>query len=831
MISLSGIKNYFFNVFSGTNVLALVMCVFLMSSATGQEVVNITTVRDNILLVELSEGAMQYGGVNDPVTQIKIETYGLLDTNRASQVNSYILTSDADSQYGAKGLHPLHVGRKSKGAYFHKDLYVYNNGGRTFLSHHWLYLLLSHPLQSGNKYTLSLSGLTRVNKPHDFVFDPYKLVSPVIHLNQLGFRPHALKYGYISQFMGDFDAAPHLQGGLNLDDYGSAPFHIVDTRDHRIVFSGKLTVQQPAHNPDMACDSYAPTRNLSHADVWQADFSTFQTPGTYRLVVERLGCSLPFTIHADVFRQAYVAAMRGLFFQRAGIEHEVREWDKLIYPADYIDNNMYYNSDAGREESGAVRDRKHPIKGVWGWYHDAGDWDGYARHTAVPATLLLAYEIAPRKFRDGDIGNRWRRSPAEAWHDEGTNGIPDILDEAGWLLAYNRRARQAVKAAGYGSGGVPAYVGIDGCGDANASWLDKRDLVLHGEDVKLTAEQAGLAAWYGAALRQAGRPAMEIQEWLDEARDAYAWADAHNGMQGEEGWLANVGLYRATGEAIYQQRFLERFKTDANWEYWTSAEARQFALLLYTLLPADHPNLDKNRQIQLRGLVRQQADNFWMREGLKRGFRATHIAPWQRNCLGIFSTPRTLFLQVVFCFSGEVEYDAATQFAADYTLGGNQQNLIWMSGLGAGSDMAIFHPDSWVLPRKDHALRGQQPLPGLTAYGSHFTFDWFGANYQHSGSEDFSRSTAYPVIWKKTGNSHAGQGPAWAARHEIPGWAPPDSIGDGPGNRSLFPPAEGRFANRWSIPGSEFTVNQNLCHNAFTYGLLIAEPKINRVAE
>lgn len=804
--------------------LALLLATFAMLqtvllSARGAELLGVYPVRDDVLLVEFGEGTILYPRYADPASN-QIIRASLLDTAKAKDATRYRLTSGDDAAYGGEGAAPLRVGRKSKGQFFSKDLHVYRQGLPTHLSRHWVYLQLPHALKNGCHYTLALDQLTSTAAPFAIIFDERRLRSQTIHVNQLGYRPDGPKFAYLSQFMGDFDAPTHAAGGLTLDDYVGSPFHVVHEGDGKTVFTGKLELQQTKSAPDMQGDGYGPTKNLTRADVWQADFGGCTAPGRYRIVVERMGCSLPFEIGADVYRDAYVTAMRGLFFQRAGIDRDVREWGGATYPADYVTNAMYSLPTADRKEAGAVKDLSRPVTGIWGWYHDAGDWDGYARHTGVPASLLLAYELAPEKFGDGDIGNRWRRPPATEWVDEGSNGIPDILDEAGWLLACYRRARLALREQGHGSGGVPAYLGVDGCGKANASWLDGRPLAVHGEDARLTAEHAGLCAWYAAALRRAGRSEKETGAWLAEARAAFQWAEAHGGLTGEEGWLAHAGLYRSTGDPAHQQAFLERFNPKANWEYWSGADARHFALFLYALLPADHPGLDAARHAELRTLVARQADAFWVQHGLKRGFRATHIAPYQRNFLGTFSTPRTLFPRVAHAITGEARFANATQFAADYTLGGNPMDLVWLSGVGSTSDEAVFHPDSWSLEVPGMPGPIQKCLPGLTAFGTHFTFDWFGPSYDFSGSEDFSRSTAYPIIWGKTGTSFGGMGPAWRDTNAVPKWAPTDSVGGGPANDSSFPPAEARFPNRWSIPGSEFTVNQSLCHNAFTYGLL-----------
>lgn len=784
----------------------------------GAEVVDISPVTDRILLVKFSEGTIEPSVFNN-TTEDPVFHYSLLDVKRAGNPANYRISSAGDPAFG-NGVHPVNTGRKSKGRHFSKDLHVFRKGKPSYLSEHSLYLQLPSPLVSGRSYTLALDGLATNGKQWNFKFNETTSRSESIHLNLLGFRPDSPKFAYVSQFMGDFDAAPHLQGGLDLGDYAGGAFQVVRADNGQTVFSGTLALQKEKSKSDVNSADYGLTGNMTHADVWQADFSEFKTPGRYRLVVARMGCSPDFEINDDIYRSAYVTAMRGLFFQRAGIEKQVREFGDLIYPADYVTNAMYYLPDVGRQEAGKVSDTSRPVNGIWGWYHDAGDWDGYARHTGVPASLLLAYELAPKKFGDGDIGNRWRRLPSDKWVDEGKNGIPDILDEAGWLLSCYRRARHALINQDYGSGGIPAYLGIDACGKVNASWLDDRALVVHGEDAKLTAEYAGLAAWYASALRQVGRPAKEVDGWLTEAHETYQWAAAHGGLDGEEGWLANTGLYRATGDAQFQKTFLDRFNSKANWEYWGSADAKHFALLLYALIPTNHPNLNLAEQSEKRRLVANTADAFWVKNGMARGFRATHIAGYQRLFLGALSTPRTLFPMVAHSLTGEKRFADAVQFAADYTLGGNQMNLICMSGLGPTSEDAVFHPDSWAL-LANRRESGYSTLPGLTPFGANFTFDWFGANYQHSGSEDFSRSSAYPVIWRKSGSSFGGMGPAWKHASEIPKWAPPDSLGEGPENNTLFPAGEQRFHNQFSIPGSEFTVNQTLSHVAFTYALLI----------
>jgi len=57
----------------------------------------------------------------------------------------------------------------------------------------------------------------------------------------------------------------------------------------------------------------------------------------------------------------------------------------------------------------------------FGW-HDAGDWDNEVWHSETVETLLLAYQAAPGKWRDGEDNI-----------PESGNGVPDVLDEAMWV--------------------------------------------------------------------------------------------------------------------------------------------------------------------------------------------------------------------------------------------------------------------------------------------------------------------------------------------------------------------------------------------------------------
>jgi hypothetical protein len=124
------------------------------------------------------------------------------------------------------------------------------------------------------------------------------------------------------------------------------------------------------------------------------------------------------------------------------------------------------------------------------------------------------------------------------------------------------------------------------------------------------------------------------------------------------------------------------------------------------------------------------------------------------------------------------QYLAAIYTTADYFLGTNPLNMVWMTGVGKRSVTQIFHMDAWYNGKgKFHE--------GLIPYSPWRKGKDLGAGPWDS---DWGNSTAYPAI------------DAW-------------------------PGAERWWANRCSPMGSEFTVHQNIGPAAAVYGFLCGPAK------
>ncbi|MCU0355239.1 MAG: hypothetical protein MUD08_16105, partial [Cytophagales bacterium] len=563
--------------------LFLILCLSCrVVNAVAADIVDVLPVTNRILLVHFDDGytvphkkgqkRSDESAVVDP-----------LDVTRAMLLASYTLGSADDANY-ATPQNPTDIGRKSKGTEYANLCEGWGgaavgcqNTSPDHAKEHWVYLFLPQPLQKGRTYTLSTGTLAKNKAAVTFTFDETKLRSETVHVNNLGYSTAApAKYGYLYHWMGD-------KGGADLAAFNGKDFRIVRTSDRQAVFNGKVAFRKDKNNAETAQSdpNETPNRNFSLSDVYECDFSAFNTPGEYVLSVDGIGCSFPFKIEADVFREAYFWTMKGLFQNRSGIELKAPFTEhprpaphhpkltpgfagRLKYTtARFFDYKGGDNDPADKPtiEAGA----KGALTDTWGWYQDAGDWDAYYSHSHVPAELMFVYEAARNKFTDNELNI-----------PESGNGLPDLLDEAAWLLRFYKRAKDEIKTKGWGTGGVPGarVFGDLWGGDereggiTQGSWEDTgRDWYVSGEDPWMSYKYAALAAQMAYILASERKTDPENVDWAKEAVEAYAWAK-NNTKAGDENVrfgdlllremraYAAAALYRATGAAPYHEQFL-----------------------------------------------------------------------------------------------------------------------------------------------------------------------------------------------------------------------------------------------------------------------------------
>ncbi|MDE3252255.1 MAG: glycoside hydrolase family 9 protein [Bacteroidota bacterium] len=198
-----------------------------------------------------------------------------------------------------------------------------------------------------------------------------------IRINQLGYTP----------------------AGIKIAVWGSSAkkllthFDLMDAVTKQKVFSQKTGKDFGAYGP--------------FASSYRLDFSEFQKPGTYYLQTDTI-VSPVFRIDDAVYAGAADFCLQYMRQQRSGFNPFLRD---------------SCHTHDGYTLYGPMPDSTH--LDVTGGWHDASDYLQYST-TSANATwhLLAAYQDFPGVFKDKQQANGL----------EGTNGIPDVLDEARWGL-------------------------------------------------------------------------------------------------------------------------------------------------------------------------------------------------------------------------------------------------------------------------------------------------------------------------------------------------------------------------------------------------------------
>jgi hypothetical protein len=255
--------------------------------------------------------------------------------------------------------------------------------------------------------------------------------SPAIHVNQEGYMPNYSKKAMVGYYLGSLGEMP-VQA--------ASGFKIVDANTGTQVFQGSLVQRQDSGY------TYTPT---PYQQVYEADFTGFNTPGEYRLVVPGMGGSLPFMIHDGVAMAFARAYELGLYHQRCGtntampctrFEHGVCHAAPAAVPASAasypftwttVSNySQITNPDNPVQTAPALTSpamqlfpyvNQGPVD-VSGGHHDAGDYSKYTINSAsLIHYLMFAVDSLPGAASLDNLGI-----------PESGDGISDIMQEAKW---------------------------------------------------------------------------------------------------------------------------------------------------------------------------------------------------------------------------------------------------------------------------------------------------------------------------------------------------------------------------------------------------------------
>ncbi len=793
--------------------------------AFGSDLVEVLPVTNKIIRLTFDDGYITKRG-----TGADQPAKWPLPLDDAQLLKSYQIVSADDDNFN-EGAYPVNLGRKSKIHDISSNCDW--NGSKCmnpYIQFHFIYLELPHPMVNGNSYSVKVANLADNTDQWTLVFDDKQTRSVAIHTNQLGYSPIGKKrYAYVSQWMGDL-------GSLTIDAYDGARFDIYPVNSDgslgSSVYNGTMQKQKDYETggPDSDRTDVGPNKNFVKSDVWECDFSSFETPGEYIIAIDSIGCSYPFRIHEDAYHEAFYYAARAVYFERAIVELP-EKYAGMYHRPEWTDREIVYTSvrtmdltdESGKNQKQRIFDSidyTFDVSGIRGWYHDAGDWDGYFSHFRVPRSLMCSYELAPDNFSHGELNI----PESQAANGYANTHMPDILDEAVWLVDYfknnigptggifgSRVQPDISDKSGLSNVAYHESQGFNFKDDSKlltTSFTDYRTWIVHGEDPRDSYAFASIAAQYVHCLKVAEGKTGEdystiMTDYMAAAENAYTWA-SNNTLDSDDNkkhFIENRAaaaswLYKITGN----QDYLDQLKADllaknisastnnlgeSKWAVWAYATIDD-ADTLYS------GTFDAQLKTDLIQSIEKDAQRDVMKSivDMNRSMRMGGDF-YQPVWNGQATTPWIIAAMVAYKVTENQNYLDACYMTGDYFLGGNQMNYVWLTGVGHEHPIHILHKDSQY-----DGIFGN--IPGVPPYSPRTLCDWmvFGGNncaYGGPWDNDFFLldGRIYPPYKDKNGATQ------WPV-HEL--W----------------------FDQYTSPAGAEYTIHQNIAPATAAYGFLCA---------
>jgi hypothetical protein len=654
-----------------------------MTTAEAAKLVEVRPVDDEHLMIHWLDSKVHYQdngkgkgafmGHETKGYEDRLEVYGRpLDTAAATSPASFTLVSPDDPGF-AVPVTPTKAFRRSK------------VGGTPwkwpepeYAMEHTVFLRLPRKLQQGKRYRLQISSATQSDATErTLTFDVFRNVSEAVHVNIVGYNPAhtAMKSADLYMWLGD-------GGARDYSDYVGRRVMLVDSKSGRRHDVGRVAFWKPS-GPDYG------GWNLTRSPVWNVDFSPFTGTGTFRLVVEGVGCSPEFKIRPDVYFEPFKTSVRGFYYMRIGepaTKKPVPRQPRFIPGKDpegftvFLTNYGPWHPDwkVGGGDKWDTKDwAKYRLPGnptnpnAYGGHSDALDWDRHAGHISIIWDLLLPYVLTGGKPGDDNLDIR-----------ESGNGIPDLIDEAQNEVDFWLRLRD--DKGGYGTG-------------LNNPTDDHKTMYQAQSRPYMAWANALNAAMLADAFRIAGRRDL-VKRYRDAAIEAWNVAGGEdldekytigNGMtRGRDlKMMAAAFLYNVTGDRKFEDAmagesvvkgptsFLE--EKDAYNQLWGTVAYLMCAKT--KLRPIHHPQLLAN----MRASVIHEAKEKHLTNSAKWPSRRSSDTAY-----GWFQSTQEVQRVIVAhaISSSPSEREAllrALILEADWGLGRNPMNMVQMTGLGS----------------------------------------------------------------------------------------------------------------------------------------------------
>ncbi len=420
-------------------IISVLSLIFMSADALASKLVEIKVVDKDYIMVYFKDGDVEFvddglgadafTGNHQTANNYAVYYGTALNTTNAVATANWTIKSTDDGNYGTSGLHPTSCYRKSRMNGMAEMDWDTGAGDwhYDYTMEHWIFLQLPSSLSQGDSYTIEIDANTNsdvLSQP--LTFDIFNSRSEAIHVNLVGYlADSSVKAVDLFIYMGN-------GGARNYSSFVGKKAYIYNvntsaTQEVGTVAFWKSSATEMIH------------WNMTGSDVWKADFTGFNTPGTYRIAIEGVGCSEDFEIRNDIYFEPFRVSTIGYFYMRIGQETNYPGmpvprrplYIPNISPTStrvYITTMSPIHPNWGSFTGGDVWDNPtawDPYKtgaqnnNAYGGHSDAADWDRHLAHISNIYDMLLPYILTNGKLPEDDLGIA-----------ESGNGIPDILDEA-----------------------------------------------------------------------------------------------------------------------------------------------------------------------------------------------------------------------------------------------------------------------------------------------------------------------------------------------------------------------------------------------------------------
>jgi hypothetical protein len=765
------------------NLIAITLFVSLTQISLASKLVELKVIDKDYLLVYFKDGDVifneditflgdnAYTNHNPGPGKNKAVWYGnKLSTDEAVRPQNWTIISTDDPGYGTTGLNPTACYRKSKLNGMAELNWVGNDFNYDITMEHSIYLKLPQPLKQGKTYTIQVNAQTNSDvASKDITINNFNNVSEAIHVNLVGYLDDASKKSadlYI--WMGD-------GGARDYTAFQGKKVYICNIKTNESKEVGAVTFWK-SNGRDVG--GY----NLINSNVWNIDFTGFSTPGTYRLVVEDVGCSQDFTISGDAYFQPFQVSTLGYFYMRMGQDNLNMvpvPRRPLLIPGKSPENTRIYittmnpfHTDWKTFSSGDVWDRPNdwakynkpgnPINTkATGGHADALDSDRHLGHISNIYDMLLPFILTDGAISNDNLGIA-----------ESGNGIPDIIDEARNEVDFWLNLRDG-KAYGHGlTNPTSSNIMYQAGASAIAAWANAANCAMLADCFQL----AGL---------------NELKNiYQDSAVVAYTYAinlddqqldikhDIGNGIiRGRDlKMMAAAYLYNVTGDVAYENVINMESVAHTNSSVLMNSGVNQLwgtAAYLTTKRKVNFPALQENMKASIIYEAKtQEANNILTRPS--RRATDNYSGYWKT----IQNVHRTMIAHAITTNANDKAFfENALVLEADWGLGRNPLNMIQMSTATTSLESRRSVENLYASGKND----GTPGLhPGQTPYLN--TDDW--------------------------GSGLIMSRPSWMVARCYPDYA------------AYWPKAEGYFNTRYVYAHSEFTPQQTMRGKMALYGYL-----------